>query len=63
MYRQKTKADLKTNAREYDLGLYFTDEVADQVIFQTEMGVRLNPDHVKGAEPDWRALVGLSVDM
>ncbi len=63
VYRQKAKADLQPTAREYDIGLYYADELSKAMLFQTEMGVRLNPDHVKGAAPDWRALVGLSMDM
>jgi len=63
VYRQKTKASLRPTAREYDVGLYYADALSDAMLFQTEMGVRLNPDHVSGVAPDWRALVGLSMDM
>ena len=63
VYRDDVRASLKPSAREYDMGLYYTDEIAPETIFQTELGVRLNPDHVAGAAPDWRALVGLSVGM
>ena len=63
VYREAVKADLKPSAREYDIGLYYAEALRDDVHFQGEMGVRLNPDHVAGATPDWRALVGLSLGL
>lgn len=60
MYRQSVKAGLKPSAREYDIGLYYADALQEDVHLQSEVGVRLNPDHVAGAAPDWRALVGLN---
>ena len=60
VYRDKVQANLKPSAREYDIGLYFSDDLKEDVHFQSEVGVRLNPDHVAGAAPDWRALLGLS---
>lgn len=59
VYRQATKADLKASAREYDIGLYYADALQEDVHLQSELGVRLNPDHVAGAAPDWRALMGI----
>ena len=59
MYRESVKADLKPSAREYDIGLYYSDALQEDVHLQSEFGVRLNPDHVAGAAPDWRALIGL----
>ena len=59
VYRESVKANLKPTAREYDIGFYYAENLQEDVHFQSEMGVRLNPDHVAGAAPDWRALVGL----
>ena len=63
VYRETVEANLKPSAREYDVGFYYTDALAEDVLFQTEFGVRLNPDHMAGASPDWRALIGLQVGM
>ena len=63
VYRDAVKADLKPSAREYDVGLYYAETLRDDVHFQSEVGVRLNPDHVAGAAPDWRALFGLSLGL
>ncbi len=63
VYHDVVQADLKPNAREYDLGFYYTDAVQENVFFKSELGVRLNPDHVAGAAPDWRALVGLRLGL
>ncbi len=60
VYRDSVKADLKPSAREYDMGVYFADNLQEDVRLQSEVGVRLNPDHVAGAAPDWRALIGLN---
>lgn len=59
VYQQKTSADLSPSAREYDLGLYYTDALREDVLLKSEFGVRLNPDHVAGSAPDWRALIGM----
>ena len=59
VYQNTTEANLKPSAREYDLGFYYTDALREDVRLKSEFGVRLNPDHVSGAAPDWRALVGL----
>lgn len=59
VYQQKTNADLSPSAREYDLGLYYTDALREDVLLKSEFGVRLNPDHVAGSAPDWRALIGM----
>jgi len=59
VYQNTTRANLKPSAREYDLGFYFTDSLREDVQVKSEFGVRLNPDHVAGAAPDWRALIGM----
>lgn len=59
VYQQTTQANLKPSAREYDLGIYFTDALRENVQMKSEFGVRLNPDHAADAAPDWRALVGM----
>jgi len=45
------------------MGLYYSDFLKENVQFQSEFGVRLNPDHMEGVAPDWRALVGLKVGL
>ncbi len=63
VYHQLVAADLKPTAREYDIGLYYSDAFKENCLFQSEIGVRLNPDHMADAKPDWRALLGLSVGL
>jgi len=59
VYQNETVAGLKPSAREYDLGFYYTDALREDVLLKSEFGVRLNPDHIAGSAPDWRALVGM----
>ena len=59
VYFDKQKASLKPNAREYDLGVYYMTET-DHYDWRGELVMRLNPDHMAGAGPDYRAMFGLS---
>jgi len=58
-YYDTYKADLKPKARELDLSMYYQGNVTDEVSVQSEMGVRLNPDHQADAAPDYRGMVGV----
>ena len=58
-YYDTYKADMKPKARELDLSMYYQGNVTDEVSLQSEMGVRLNPDHQADAAPDYRGMVGV----
>lgn len=58
-YYNTYKADMKPKARELDLSMYYQGNVNEEVSVQSEMGVRLNPDHQADAAPDYRGMVGL----
>ena len=58
-YYDTYKANLKPKARELDLSMYYQGNVTDEVSVQSEMGVRLNPDHQADAAPDYRGMVGV----
>ena len=58
-YYDTYKADMKPKARELDLSMYYQGNVTDEVSVQSEMGVRLNPDHQADASPDYRGMVGV----
>ena len=60
VYREQIDASLKPNAREYDLGLYYTHET-DNYDWRGELMARFHPDHVADAKTDYRALLGLSL--
>lgn len=59
VYFQEQKVALKPNAREYDFGLYYMNK-SDNYDWRTQLMMRLHPDHMKEAKPDYRALFGLS---
>ena len=58
-YYETFSADMKPKAREFDLSLYYQGKMADNVKVQSELGVRLHPDHQADAEPDYRGMVGV----
>lgn len=60
VYRENVRANLKPSAREYKFALYHNREVNEDIMFKSEVAVRLNPEHESGAETDYRAMVGLS---
>ena len=62
-YRQDINASIKPSAREYDLGFYYSDQLTDNVLWQSELGVRLNPDHQAGARPDYRSIMSLKIGL
>ena len=60
VYRKNVRASLRPSAREYKFALYHNRELLERIMFKSEMAVRLNPEHQSGAEPDYRAIFGLS---
>jgi hypothetical protein len=57
IYRGRYEADLKPEQREYNIGLYYTEE-SDYGMFRGEIGTRFNPDHI-ATKPEHRALLGM----
>ena len=58
-YYQTYNLDMKPKARELDLSMYYQGNVTDEVSVQSELGVRLNPDHQADVAPDYRGMVGV----
>ena len=50
---------MKPDARELDLSLYYQGNMTDEVSLQSELGVRLHPDHQADAAPDYHGMVGV----
>ena len=59
IYREIYTASLKPEAREYDLSVFFADEILTDLSWAGETGIRLNPEHQK-TSPDYRALFKLN---
>ncbi len=59
LYRTQFTADMKPDAREYDLSLFFMNQLKSDLYVAGEAGVRLHPEHQKEAKPDWRGLFNL----
>ena len=62
IYRETFTGSMKPEARELDFALFYKDALSEALTIQSELGVRLNPDHQKDASPDYRALFGLKWD-
>ena len=60
VYYDTVRVGLKPSAREYDIGLYYTQET-ENYDWRGELMTRFNPDHISGIKPDYRALFGLSL--
>ena len=58
-YYDTYKVDMKPKARELDLSMYYQGNMTDEISVQSELGVRLNPDHQADAAPDYRGMVGV----
>lgn len=58
-YYDTYKANMKPKARELDVSMYYQGNVTDEISLQSEMGVRLNPDHQSDVVPDYRGMVGV----
>ena len=59
VYRQTYTGSMKPTARELDFALYYKDALTEALTVQSELGLRLHPDHQKEASPDYRAMLGL----
>lgn len=57
LYRTQFTSDMKPEAREYDLSLFFTNQLKEELMLAGEAGVRLHPEHQKEAKPDWQTLL------
>ena len=62
IYRETFTGSMKPTARELDFAVFYRDALTDALTIQSELGVRLNPDHQKEASPDYRAMFGLKWD-
>ena len=60
VYRESYSTNLKPSAREYDMSLFYANEISSKLSWAGETGVRLNPDHQKSESPDYRALFKLN---
>ena len=62
IYRETFTGSMKPTARELDFSVFYRDALTEALTIQSELGVRLNPDHQKEASPDYRAMFGLKWD-
>ena len=60
VYRQQYTAGLKPDAREYKFSLYHDRDINEDMSFKIQADVRLNPDHQKDAETDYRIMFGFN---
>jgi len=61
VYRKKIKADLTSEAREWDFSVFSTYRI-DNWKFQTEAMVRLNPEHQSDVKNDYRLMFSFGFD-
>ena len=59
VYRERYRAGLKSDKREYKFAIYANKELSEKLRWSTEFDVRVNPEHQSAAN-DYRALFGLS---
>ncbi len=62
IYRETFTGSMKPTARELDFALFYRDALTDALTIQSELGMRLHPDHKKDADTDYRAMFGLKWD-
>lgn len=62
VYREKYNLALKPEAKELDLGLYFTHETKEDEWFRAEFGTRINPDN-RDVAPDYRIMLGFGAPL
>ena len=60
VYRRQYRASLRPAAREWDISAFYNRMISDSLNFQTKWGVRLNPEHQKGASPDYFGLFNMN---
>ena len=61
IYREKIRADLTSEAREWDFSVFSSYRV-DNWKFQTEAMVRLNPEHQSDVKNDYRLMFSFGFD-
>ena len=62
VYRETFTGSIKPAARELDFALFYRDALTEALTIQSELSMRLNPDHQQNVEPDYRAMFGLKWD-
>lgn len=62
IYRETFTGSMKPTARELDFALFYKDALTEAFTIQSELGLRLHPDHQKEASPDYRAMFGVKWD-
>lgn len=62
VYREKYNLAMKPEARELDLGFYFTHETKEDKWFRAEFGTRINPDN-RDVDPDYRIMLGFGAPL
>ena len=60
VYRESYSASLKPDAREYRFSLYHDRQLNEDMSLKLQADMRLNPDHQKDAETDYRVMFGFS---
>ena len=60
VYRKTYRASLRPSSREWDVSAFYNRAISDSLNFQTKCGVRLNPEHQKGASPDYFGLFNVN---
>lgn len=60
VYRERFNAGLKPDAREYKFSFYHDREINEDMNFKAQFDMRLNPDHQKDAETDYRVMFGFN---
>ena len=62
IYREKYNIALEPEAKELDLGLYFSHETKEDSWFRAELGTRINPDN-RNVESDYRIMLGFGAPL
>ncbi len=62
VYREKYNLAMKPEAKELDLGFYFTHETKEDKWFRAEFGTRINPDN-RDVDPDYRIMLGFGAPL
>lgn len=59
IYRENIRSSLKPSAREYKFALYHNRELAERITFRSETAIRINPEHNRDNDTDYRIMLGL----
>ena len=62
VYREKYSLSMEPEAKEFDLGLYYTHETEDEKWFRAEFTTRLNPDN-RDIDPDYQLMIGFGAPL